>query len=85
MAAGARLAEPGEMTLRAFLNGRIDLAQAEAVLDVVRARTEAGLQAALRQLGGHLSDDIREARRMLLDVLAHLTALIDFPAIWNAC
>ncbi|KPL87791.1 tRNA uridine-5-carboxymethylaminomethyl(34) synthesis GTPase MnmE [Ardenticatena maritima] len=79
LSAGARLAEPGEMTLRAFLNGRIDLAQAEAVLDVVRARTEAGLQAALRQLGGHLSDDIRHARQMLLDVLAHLTALIDFP------
>ncbi|MDQ7028676.1 MAG: tRNA uridine-5-carboxymethylaminomethyl(34) synthesis GTPase MnmE [Ardenticatenia bacterium] len=76
---GARLAEPGEMTLRAFLNGRLDLAQAEAVLDAVRARTEAGLQAAMRQLGGHLSAEIGAARQRVLDVLAHLTALIDFP------
>lgn len=76
---GARLAEQGEMTLRAFLNGRLDLAQAEAVLDVVRSRTEAGLHVALNQLGGHLSDEIREARQLLLDVLAHLTAQIDFP------
>ncbi len=79
LAQGARLAEPGEMTLRAFLNGRLDLAQAEAVLDVVRARTEAGLQAALQQLGGHLSNEIQEARQRVLNVLAHLTALIDFP------
>ena len=76
---GARLAEQGEMTLRAFLNGRLDLAQAEAVLDVVRSRTEAGLHVALNQLGGHLSDEIREARQLLLNVLAHLTAQIDFP------
>ncbi|HYN87631.1 MAG TPA: tRNA uridine-5-carboxymethylaminomethyl(34) synthesis GTPase MnmE, partial [Ardenticatenaceae bacterium] len=79
LAAGARLAEPGEMTLRAFLNGRLDLAQAEAVLDVVRARTEAGLQVAQAQLGGALSDEIRDARARLLEVLAHLSALIDFP------
>ncbi|MGB0389201.1 MAG: tRNA uridine-5-carboxymethylaminomethyl(34) synthesis GTPase MnmE [Ardenticatenaceae bacterium] len=77
--AGARLAEPGEMTLRAFLNGRIDLAQAEAVLDVVRARTEAGLHAAMEQLGGALSQEIRVMRMTLIDVLAHLTATIDFP------
>lgn len=77
--AGARLAEPGEMTLRAFLNGRLDLAQAEAVLDMVRARTEAGLHAAMEQLGGALSGEIRAARQQLLDVLAHLTATIDFP------
>ncbi|MBA3533401.1 MAG: tRNA uridine-5-carboxymethylaminomethyl(34) synthesis GTPase MnmE [Ardenticatenales bacterium] len=77
--AGARLAEPGEMTLRAFLNGRLDLAQAEAVLDVVRARTERGMQAAMEQLGGTLSQEIREARAALLAVLAHLTATIDFP------
>ncbi len=76
---GARLAEPGEMTLRAFLNGRLDLAQAEAVLDVVRARTEAGMQAAMEQLSGTLSAAIREARQGLLAVLAHLTATIDFP------
>ncbi len=77
--AGARLAEPGEMTLRAFLNGRLDLAQAEAVLDVVRARTEVGMQAAMEQLGGALSQEIRAARQLLLEVLAHLTATIDFP------
>ncbi|MGH2541353.1 MAG: tRNA uridine-5-carboxymethylaminomethyl(34) synthesis GTPase MnmE [Ardenticatenaceae bacterium] len=77
--AGARLAEPGEMTLRAFLNGRLDLAQAEAVLDMVRARTERGMKAAMEQLGGALSQEIREARALLLDVLAHLTATIDFP------
>jgi tRNA modification GTPase len=77
--AGARLAEAGEMTLRAFLNGRIDLAQAEAVLDMVQARTKAGLRAAMEQLGGTLSDEIRAARMTLIDVLAHLTATIDFP------
>jgi tRNA modification GTPase len=77
--AGARLAEAGEMTLRAFLNGRLDLAQAEAVLDMVQARTKAGLRAAMEQLGGTLSDEIRAARMTLIDVLAHLTATIDFP------
>ncbi len=55
LAAGARPAEPGEMTLRAFVNGRLDLAQAEAVLDVVQARTEAALRVATEQLGGKLS------------------------------
>jgi tRNA modification GTPase len=76
---GARLAEPGEMTLRAFLNGRLDLAQAEAVLDMVRSRTEAGMVAAMEQLGGSLSQEIRDARQKVLEVLAHLTATIDFP------
>ena len=78
MKEGARLAHPGEFTLRAFLNGRIDLAQAEAVLDVVRARTEASLRVAVDQLGGHLSARIREVRAELVDVLAHLEAAIDF-------
>jgi len=77
---GARLAEPGEFTLRAFLNGRIDLAQAEAVLDVVQARTEAGLRLAVDQLGGRLSEEIRCARAELVDVLAWLEAAIDFAA-----
>ncbi len=77
---GARLAEPGEFTLRAFLNGRIDLAQAEAVLDVVQARTEAGLRLAIDQLGGRLSEEIRRARAGLVDVLAWLEAAIDFAA-----
>lgn len=75
---GARLAEPGEFTLRAFLNGRIDLAQAEAVLDVVQARTDAGLRLAVDQLGGRLSEEIRRARMGLVDVLAWLEAAIDF-------
>jgi len=77
---GARLAEPGEFTLRAFLNGRIDLAQAEAVLDVVQARTEAGLRLAVDQLGGRLSKEIHRARAQLVDVLAWLEAAIDFSS-----
>ena len=75
---GARLATPGEMTLRAFLFGRLDLAQAEAVLDVVRARTEAGLRVAVEQLGGGLSERIRAVRGELVQVLAYLEARIDF-------
>jgi tRNA modification GTPase len=75
---GARLAQPGEMTLRAFLNGRIDLAQAEAVLDIVQAKTEASLRVAVEQLEGRLSDEIRAVRALLIDVLAYLEATIDF-------
>jgi tRNA modification GTPase len=75
---GARLALPGELTLRAFLNGRIDLAQAEAVLDIVQARTEAGLSQALGQLEGRLSAQIRSLRGILIDLLAYLEAVIDF-------
>ena len=76
---GARLAEPGEFTLRAFLHGRLDLAQAEAVLDVIRARTGAGLRAAVDQLGGHLSGRVRGVRERLLRALAQMEAEIDFP------
>ena len=76
---GARPANPGEFTLRAFLNGRIDLAQAESVLDVVRAKTQASLRLAVQGLGGKLSKPIREIRSILMDVLAYLTARIDFP------
>jgi len=75
---GARLASPGEFTLRAFINGRIDLAQAEAVLDIVRAKTEAGLRVAVGQLEGRLSEQVRSVRRRLVDVLAYLEATIDF-------
>jgi len=75
---GARLAEAGEMTLRAFLNGRIDLAQAEAVLDVIEAKTEAALRVANEQLGGTLSAQISGVRAALLDTLAFLEASIDF-------
>jgi tRNA modification GTPase len=78
LAAGARLAEPGEFTKRAFLNGRIDLAQAEAVLDVVRAKTSAALRAALDQLGGGLSSRIAEIAAGMKDVLVALEAAIDF-------
>jgi tRNA modification GTPase len=78
LAAGARLAEPGEFTKRAFLNGRIDLAQAEAVLDVVRAKTSASLQAALDQLGGGLSSRVRAIAGGLKDILVALEAAIDF-------
>ena len=76
---GARPAEPGEFTLRAFLNGRIDLAQAEAVVDVVRARTGEGLRLAVEQLGGGLSARVKGVRAKLLHALAHLEATIDFP------
>lgn len=76
---GARLAAPGEFTRRAFLNGRIDLAQAEAVLEIVRARTEAGLKAAMRQLQGGLSERVREVRDEMLALLAALEASVDFP------
>ncbi len=75
---GARLAEPGEFTARAFLNGRLDLAQAEAVLDIVRARTEASLRAAMGQLTGCLSEQVRQIRDALLPALAYLEASIDF-------
>ncbi|HMP41242.1 MAG TPA: tRNA uridine-5-carboxymethylaminomethyl(34) synthesis GTPase MnmE [Roseiflexaceae bacterium] len=79
LAAGARAANPGEFTLRAFLNGRIDLAQAEAILDVVGARTITGLALAQQQLGGWLSGELRRAREQILAPLAYCTALVDFP------
>lgn len=75
---GARHAEPGEFTLRAFLSGRIDLTRAEAVLGVIDARSPAQLDAALQQLAGGLAGPISEARDRLLDVLAHLEANLDF-------
>ncbi len=76
---GARQAEPGEFTLRAFLNGRIDLAQAEAVVDVIRSKTGPGLEQALGQLAGNLSRRISGVRQGLLSSLAWLEAMIDFP------
>lgn len=79
LAQGARLAAPGEFTKRAFLNGRIDLAQAEAVADLIQARTELALSAAREQLAGRLSQRINHIRDLLLHVLAHLEAQIDFP------
>jgi tRNA modification GTPase len=76
---GARLAEPGEFTRRAFLNGRIDLTQAEAVADLIHSRTELALAAANEQLAGHLSRRINRLRDDLLHILAHVEAHIDFP------
>ncbi len=76
--AGARFAEPGEFTKRAFLNGRLDLSQAEAVLDTIRAKSSAALTAAHRQLRGELAKEVSEARSSLLTVLAHVEAGIDF-------
>jgi tRNA modification GTPase len=79
LANGARLAEPGEFTRRAFLNGRIDLAQAEAVADLIHSRTELALAAANEQLAGKLSQRINKLRDDLMLTLAHIEAHIDFP------
>lgn len=76
---GARPAEPGEFTKRAFLNGRIDLAQAEAVIDLIRAKTNAGSRAALHQIQGVLSAEINIMRHSLLEMIAFAEASIDFP------
>jgi tRNA modification GTPase len=79
IAAGARQAEPGEFTKRAFLNGRIDLAQAEAVMDIISAKTELSLHAAQEQLGGGLSAEVSTLRDMVASLLASVEAGIDFP------
>jgi tRNA modification GTPase len=76
---GARPANPGEFTLRAFLNGRIDLAQAESVLDIIRAKTQASLRVAMQGLEGNLSRHIKTIRADLMNALAYLSARIDFP------
>lgn len=76
---GARLAQPGEFTLRAFLNGRIDLAQAEAVLDIVQAKTDASLRVALQQLDGQTSSQVKQVRSALVEALAYVQAALDFP------
>ena len=78
-AAGARQAEPGEFTKRAFVNGRIDLVQAEAVMDLIRARTELSLRAANEQLRGGLSERIEALREQLVGIVAGVEAGIDFP------
>lgn len=79
VAAGARLAEPGEFTRRAFLNGRIDLTQAEAVIDLIRARSDRASAAALEQLSGTLGRRIEQSASRITDVLARLEARLDFP------
>lgn len=79
LSCGARIAEPGEFTKRAFLHGRIDLAQAEAVADIIRSRTSAGLRSAYQQLSGSLSKKIRKLREQLLELQANLEAAVDWP------
>jgi tRNA modification GTPase len=79
LAAGARLADPGEFTMRAFVSGRIDLSQAEAVLDVIQAQTPVALAVAQSQLRGGLGDEIRQLRGQILYELAAVVARIDFP------
>ncbi|MCQ2010693.1 tRNA uridine-5-carboxymethylaminomethyl(34) synthesis GTPase MnmE [Sporolactobacillus sp. STSJ-5] len=74
-----RLAEPGEFTKRAFLNGRIDLSQAEAVMDLIRAKTDQAMNVALNQMEGKLSILIRKLRQQLLDILAAVEVNIDYP------
>lgn len=77
--AGARLAEPGEFTKRAFLNGRIDLSQAEAVMDLIRAKTDRAMNVALGQMEGRLSKLIQSLRQEILETLAHVEVNIDYP------
>ncbi|UAC48188.1 tRNA uridine-5-carboxymethylaminomethyl(34) synthesis GTPase MnmE [Bacillus aquiflavi] len=76
---GARLAEPGEFTKRAFLNGRIDLSQAEAVIDLIRAKTDRAMNVALSQMEGRLSKLIKKLRQEILEILAHIEVNIDYP------
>jgi tRNA modification GTPase len=76
---GAQAARPGEFTERAFLNGKMDLTQAEAVIDLIRARTDLALRSATEQLEGKLGETIRTIREGLVELLAHIEASIDFP------
>lgn len=76
---GARPAEPGEFTKRAFLNGRMDLSQAEAVIDLINAKTSEGSRAAAAQLEGRLSASVREARRKLIELISHIEVTVDYP------
>ncbi len=79
LAQGARMANPGEFTMRAFLNGRLDLAQAEAVMDLISSQTEIGQRLAMQQLQGRISEQVQHARHTLLGVIARIEASIDFP------
>ena len=76
---GAELAEPGEFTKRAFLNGRIDLAQAESVIDVINAKSEKEAKSGIKQLEGYLSKEIKEIKQEILDVLVNIEVTIDYP------
>ena len=79
LAQGVRLAEPGEFTKRAFLNGRIDLSQAEAVMDLIRAKTDRAMNVAINQMEGRLSKLIGRLRQDILETLAHVEVNIDYP------
>lgn len=79
MTYGARLAEPGEFTKRAFLNGRIDLSQAEAVMDFIRSKTDRASKVAMNQIEGRLSDLIKKQRQSILEILAQVEVNIDYP------
>jgi tRNA modification GTPase len=79
LCAGARAARPGEFTERAYLNGKIDLTQAEAVIDLIRAQTDLALRSATEQLSGRLGDEFRALRQRLIEIIAHVEASIDFP------
>jgi tRNA modification GTPase len=79
LANGARIACPGEFTKRAFLNGRIDLCKAEAVMDIINAKTRLALESGVKQLEGFLADEVRKIREQLLEIIAVLEANIDFP------
>jgi len=79
LAQGVRLARPGEFTMRAFLNGRLDLAQAEAVMDLINAQTEAGLRLAMQKFQGRVSEQVQEARRNVQGAMVRIEASIDFP------
>ncbi|MFB4163638.1 tRNA uridine-5-carboxymethylaminomethyl(34) synthesis GTPase MnmE [Alteribacillus sp. JSM 102045] len=79
LSSGARLAEPGEFTKRAFLNGRIDLSQAEGVMDLIRAKTDRAMNVALKQVNGRLSDKVRRLRQKLLETVANVEVNIDYP------
>lgn len=76
---GARMAEPGEFTKRAFLNGRIDLSQAEAVIDLIRSKTDRSFDVAMDQMEGSLSREVKAIRAMLMDVLVNITVNLDYP------
>ncbi len=76
---GARIAEPGEFTKRAFLNGRLDLSQAEAVIDLIRAKSDKSFDIALNQLEGNFSKEIRQIRAELMNSLVNITVNIDYP------
>jgi len=76
---GARLAKPGEFTFRAFMNGRIDLTQAEAIVDIINAQSERGLQLASQQISGDFRSEIQRLEQEVLEILAHVEVAIDFP------